>query len=67
MARKRYLEMIAITFGVPSVFYVTNIMKDIGMPLIKNVEFVARPEGNVVVDTCRFIYWTRWVGYRLVN
>ena len=59
--------MIAITFGVPSVYCVTITMKDTGMQLIKNAEFVAHPEGNVAVDACRFIYWTRWVGYRLVN
>ena len=67
VARKQYLEMIAITFGVPSVSCVTIIMKDTGMPLIKNVGCATPQEGNVAVDTCRFIYWTRWVGYRLVN
>ena len=61
VARKENSGMIATTFGVPSVSCVTITMKDTGMPLIKNVEFVARQEGNVAVDTCRFTYWTRWL------
>ena len=55
-ARKEHSGMIATTCGVPSVSCVTNTMKDTGMPLIKNAEFVARPEGNVAVDACRFTY-----------
>ena len=65
-ARKEHSGMIAITFGVPSVFYVTNIMKDIGMPLIKNVGCATPQEGNVAVDTCRYLL-DKVVGYRLVN
>ena len=60
-ARKEHSGMIATTCGVPSVYCVTSTMKDTGMQLIKNAEFVAHPEGNVAVDACRFTCWTRWL------
>ena len=48
--------MIVTICGVPNVFYVTNIMKDIEMQWIKNVGFVALQDESVAVNACRFIY-----------